>query len=83
MRYVPGIADNPTDYWEGALAKDIEADIKENDGIVTAEDLRDYEPLWKACNYSFIIRVSLLVQYIQSTSTIFSIHCTRTNRSRV
>ena len=51
------IADNPTDYWEGALAKDIEADIKENDGIVTADDLRDYEPLWKVVKLSPYLRI--------------------------
>ena len=35
---------NPRDFYEGETAKKIVADMKANGGIITAEDLRTYEP---------------------------------------
>jgi gamma-glutamyltranspeptidase/glutathione hydrolase len=38
------IKQNPRDFYEGETAKLIVADMKANGGIITAEDLRTYEP---------------------------------------
>jgi gamma-glutamyltranspeptidase/glutathione hydrolase len=38
------IRDNPRDFYEGETARLIVADMKANGGIITAEDLRTYEP---------------------------------------
>ena len=37
------IKNNPEDMYEGELAQDIIDDIKNNGGVMTLEDLRDYE----------------------------------------
>ena len=37
------IKNNPEDMYEGALAQDIVDDIKNNGGVMTLEDLRDYK----------------------------------------
>ncbi|HUP58921.1 MAG TPA: gamma-glutamyltransferase [Thermoanaerobaculia bacterium] len=38
------IRDNPRDFYEGETARLVVADMKANGGIITAEDLRTYEP---------------------------------------
>ena len=37
------IRDNPHTFYNGSLAKDIEKDMEENGGIITVEDLQNYE----------------------------------------
>lgn len=41
------LAERPQDLWEGDLAQDIEADIRDQRGIVEASDIRNYRPIWK------------------------------------
>ena len=43
------VAERPQDFWEGDLAQDIEADLRDQRGIVEASDLRNYRPIWKVC----------------------------------
>jgi gamma-glutamyltranspeptidase/glutathione hydrolase len=43
-RVLERLRDDPRDFYEGETARLIAADMKANGGIVTAEDLRTYEP---------------------------------------
>ncbi len=42
------IADNPEDFYTGTIAKAIVSDMKQNNGLITAEDLKQYRPIWRS-----------------------------------
>jgi gamma-glutamyltranspeptidase / glutathione hydrolase len=42
------IAENPEDFYTGTIAKAIVLDMKQNNGLVTAEDLKQYRPIWRS-----------------------------------
>ncbi len=47
------IANDPLSFYNGSLADDVVSDIKDLNGIISREDLANYEPIWKSpilCN---------------------------------
>ncbi len=42
------IAQNPEDFYTGTIAKAIVSDMKANNGLITAEDLKQYRPIWRS-----------------------------------
>ncbi|GFN83041.1 gamma-glutamyltranspeptidase 1 [Plakobranchus ocellatus] len=45
-RTLQAISDDPTSFYNGSLAKEIVADLQEEGGIITEDDLRDYKLKW-------------------------------------
>ena len=46
-RTLERIRDNPDDFYDGELAKDIVQDIKDGGGIITLDDLKNYKVKFK------------------------------------
>jgi gamma-glutamyltranspeptidase / glutathione hydrolase len=41
------IASNPQSFYRGSIAQKIDRDMRQNGGLITAADLRDYRPVWR------------------------------------
>ncbi len=41
------IARNPQNFYQGEIARSIEADMRQNGGLITQKDLQNYRPIWR------------------------------------